>query len=116
MMRQSEFKRKYDPELGKYTKKHIYGEGIIDKVKSFFKPTPNTSNPKKPPEKPKKVRFEQLNHSASNKKGDDKIVKLLSQEYSKPLRKKIVRQAPKMSQQEINNRVLQIMSGGKIAK
>ena len=49
MMRQSEFKRKYDPKLGKYTKQHIYGEGIIDTVKSFFKPTPKTSKP--PPKK-----------------------------------------------------------------
>ena len=37
MMRQSEFKRKYDPEMGKYTKQHIYGEGIMHSVKSFFK-------------------------------------------------------------------------------
>ena len=37
MMRQSEFKKKYDPEMGKYTKQHIYGEGIIDSVKSFLK-------------------------------------------------------------------------------
>ena len=108
MMRQSEFKKKYNPELGKYTKKkhiwngkrYIFGEGIIDKVKSFFKPTPNTSKPKKPPEKPKKVRF-------ADKKAGDKIVKLLSRDSSKPSRKK-------MTQQEINNTVLQIMSGGKI--
>ena len=44
MMRQSEFKRKYDPEMRKYTKQHIYGEGIMDSVKSFFKkPTPKSS-------------------------------------------------------------------------
>ena len=36
MMRQSEFKRKYDPEMGKYTKQHIWGEGIMDSVKSFL--------------------------------------------------------------------------------
>ena len=35
MMRQSEFKKKYDPELGKYTKQHIYGEGVMDVFKSF---------------------------------------------------------------------------------
>ena len=34
-MRQSEFKMKYSPETGKYTKQHIYGEGINDKFKSF---------------------------------------------------------------------------------
>ena len=54
-MRQSEFKKKYDPDTGKYTRKHIYGEG---------------ENP--------------------------------------PSRKTNKRQ---MTQQEINNKVLQIMSG-----
>ena len=61
MMRQSEFKRKYDHEMGKYTKQHIYGEGIIDSVKSFLKkPTPNSSMrkpPPIPPTPPKKVTF-----------------------------------------------------------
>ena len=57
-MRQSEFKRKYDPEMGKYTKQHICGEGIMDTVKSFFKPTQKSSKPKPPPKPPKKVRFD----------------------------------------------------------
>ena len=35
MMRQSEFKKKYDPDTGKYTRQHIYGDGISDKVRSF---------------------------------------------------------------------------------
>ena len=35
MMRQSEFKKKYDPELGRYTKHHIFGEGVMDVFKSF---------------------------------------------------------------------------------
>ena len=54
MMRQSEFKRKYDPEIGKYTKQHIYGEGIMDSVKSFFKPASKSSIRKSPPQPPKK--------------------------------------------------------------
>ena len=37
MMRQSEFKMKYDPELGKYTRKHIYGKGMMGVFKSFGK-------------------------------------------------------------------------------
>ena len=79
MMRQSEFKRKYDPEIGKYTKQHIYGEGIMDSVKSFFKKTaPNKSPPPPPP--PKKVTF-------ADKKAGDKIVKTLSRE-SVPTTKK----------------------------
>ena len=43
MIRQSEFKKKYNPEIGKYEKQHIYGGGVMDSVKSFFK---------KPPPKP----------------------------------------------------------------
>ena len=77
-MRQSEFKRKYDPDTGKYERQHIYGEGIMDTVKSFFKkPTP-----KKPPPKPtvqKKVTFDP-NTIVKEKKAGDKIVKLLSRE------------------------------------
>ena len=34
-MRQSEFKKKLDPELGRYTRQHIYGEGMMDVFKSF---------------------------------------------------------------------------------
>ena len=57
-MRQSEFKKKYDPDTGKYLRKHIYGEGIMDTVKSFLgkKPTKKarfTASPPPPPPPPK---------------------------------------------------------------
>ena len=35
MMRQSEFKKKYVSDLGRYIKQHIYGEGVMDIFKSF---------------------------------------------------------------------------------
>ena len=78
----------------------------MDSVKSFFKPTPK---PKVIPKNPKKVRFDLPSSSVVNKKSGYEIVKLLARESTpstKPSRK--------MSQQEINNRVLQITSGGKI--
>ena len=34
-MRQSEFKKRYDPELGKFTRQHIYGEGVMDVFKNI---------------------------------------------------------------------------------
>ena len=34
-MRQSEFKMRFDPELERYTRQHIYGEGMMDVFKSF---------------------------------------------------------------------------------
>ena len=101
-MRQSEFKKKYDPDTGKYTRKHIYGEGIMDSVKSFLgkKPTKKVKFAVPPP-KPTPT---------ATKKAGDKIVKILSGENPTSSRKTNKRQSP-MTQQEINNRVLQIMSG-----
>ena len=31
-MRQSEFKKRYDVKMGRYVKKHIYGEGVVTDV------------------------------------------------------------------------------------
>ena len=102
-MRQSEFKKKYDPDTGKFSRKHIYGEGIMDTVKSFLgkKPTRKKVTFAVPPPKP--------TPPSTTKKAGDKIVKLLSGE-NPPSRKTNKRQSP-MSQQEINNKMLQIMSG-----
>ena len=96
MMRQSEFKKKYDPVMGKYTRKHIYGEGIMDSLKSFLgkKPTKKNVTFAQPPPKPAPT---------TTKKAGDKIVKMLSG-------KKNNQQSP-TTQQEINNKVLQILSG-----
>ena len=33
-MRHCEFRKRYDPKLGKYVKKRVYGEGISDIFKS----------------------------------------------------------------------------------
>ena len=34
-MRQSEFKKRYDPDLGRFTRQHIYGEGMMDVFKNI---------------------------------------------------------------------------------
>ena len=104
MIRQSEFKKRYDPDTGKFSRQHIYGggdasrtgSGVMDTVKSFFgkKPTKKVQFAAPPPPKP--------SPAVSKKDAGFKIVKMLSGE--KP-------PSRKMSQQEINNRVLQIMSG-----
>ena len=33
-MKQSEFKKRYDPDLGRFTRQHIYGEGVMDVFKN----------------------------------------------------------------------------------
>ena len=95
-MRQSEFKKKYDPDTGKFSRKHIYGEGIMDTVKSFLGKKPTR----------KKVTFTPPPKPTPAKKQGDKIVKMLSGQNT-PSRKT----KRQMTQQEINNRVLEIMSG-----
>ena len=98
-MRQSEFKKKYDPDTGKFLRKHIYGEGIMDSVKSFLGRKPTKKKVSfAPPPKP---------IPTTSKKAGDKIIKMLS--GKNPSSRKTNNR--KMTQQEINNRVLQIMTG-----
>ena len=92
-MRQSEFKKKYDPDTGRYLRKHIYGEGIMDSIKSFIGKKPTKKKVTFPPPKPTPT---------TTKNAGDKIVKMLSGEKTP---------SQTNNRQEINNRVLQIMSG-----
>ena len=34
-MRQSDFKKRYDPKLGRFTRQHIYGGGVMDVFKNI---------------------------------------------------------------------------------
>lgn len=105
MSRRSEFKKRFDPEMGKYTRQHIwgqttpsvYGEGIIkDKLKLFAK----------------KALTKAVNKSSekAGKKAGDKIVSMLSKEKTP----KTTQQQRKTTQQQRNARVNSILTGGKI--
>ena len=80
MMRQSEYKKRFDPELCSFTKQHIYGEGITDVFKSFsIKVFGKTTK------KAAKKGVEKAVTAAATKTGEhvgkkagDKIVQLLS--------------------------------------
>ena len=125
MMRQSEFKKKLDPELGRYTRQHIYGEGITDVFKSFGKAIFG-----KTMKKAAKKGIEKAVTTAATKTGEhagkkagDKIVQMLSKgnPSRKPTTKKVtfnknveIFPSKKLTQKEINQRVNAILSGGKI--
>ena len=101
MERQSEYKKKFNPETGKFTREHIYGEGFLtDTLKSIGKKViSNTA---------KKATVAAATKTGKHigKKAGDKIVSLLSKE--KPPAKKTT------SQYNRNARVNSILSGGKI--
>ena len=125
MSRQSEFKKRFDPEMGKFTRQHIYGEGITDIFKSvgskLFGKTIKTAA-KEGVEKAVTTAATKTGEHVGKKAGD-KIVQMLSKGTSsrKPPAKKVnfnknIKIIPnkKMTQQEINQRVNSILSGGKI--
>ena len=93
MTRQSEYKKRFDPELGRFTKQHVYGEGITDVLKSFgSKLFGNTvkSAAKKGAKKAVTAAATKTGEYAGKKAGD-KIVQLLSKGFSQnPLQKKLL--------------------------
>ena len=138
MMRQSEFKKKFDPELGRFTIQHIYGEGGVEGggIKDVFKSIGSKlfgqtvkSAVKKGAKKAVTAAATKTGEHAGKKAGD-KIVQLLSGGVAPPRNPPIrgtygqALRAPlntpplakKMTQKEINRRVNAILSGGKIRR
>ena len=122
MSRQSEFKMKLDPELGRYTRQHIYGEGITDIFKSFgsklFGKTVKSAA-KKGVEKALTTAATKTGDHVGKKAGD-KIVQMLSKNTSsrKPPSKKVNvnNNVETISQQEINQTLNNLLSGGSTRK
>ena len=122
MMRKSEFKMKIDPELGRYTRQHIYGEGMMDVFKSV-----GSKLFGKTIKKAAKKGVEKALTSAATKTGEhvgkkagDKIVQILSKNTSsrKPPSKKVNfnNNVETINQQEIDQMLNNLLSGGSTRK
>ena len=122
MSRKSEFKMKLDPELGRYTRQHIYGEGITDIFKSFgsklFGKTVKSAA-KKGVEKALTTAATKTGDHVGKKAGD-KIVQMLSKNTSsrKPPSKKVNfnNNVETINQQEIDQMLNNLLSGGSTRK
>ena len=122
MMRKSEFKMKLDPELGRYTRQHIYGEGMMD----VFKSVGSKLFGKKKKKAAKKGVEKALTSAATKtgehvgKKAGDKIVQMLSKgtPSRKPPAKKVNfnKNVETISQQEIDQMLNNLLSGGSTRK
>ena len=119
MIRQSEFKMKLDPELGRYTRQHIYGEGMMDVFKSFgsklFGKTVKSAV-KKGAKKAVTAAATKTGEHVSKKAGD-KIVQMLSKRNnSKPkvTFNENVETIP--SKKDLNQRLNTLLSGGSTRK
>ena len=121
-MRQSEFKRRFDPELGTYVRRHIYDESIVGGIIFHSIASKLFGTTKELAKKGVKTAAEKAvtktGEHIGNKAGD-KIVQLLSKKQppimsptsvSKPM------VAKQLSDMEIADRVNQIISGGKMRR
>ena len=124
MMRQSEFKKKLDPELGRYTRQHIYGEGITDVFKSFGKAIFGKTMKKAAKKGVKKALTSAATKTGEHvgKKAGDKIVQMLSKGRVEPPRnppaKKVTfnKNDKTITQQEIDQMLNNLLSGGSTRK
>ena len=121
MMRQSEYKKRLDPELGRYTRQHIYGEGIKDVFKSvgskLFGKTVKSAV-KKGAKKAVTAAATKTGEHVGKKAGD-KIVQMLSKGSSRnPPAKKVTfnKNVETISQQEIDQMLNNLLSGGSTRK
>ena len=122
MTRQSELKRRFDPEIGRYVKKHIHtgeihGEGLTDILKSvgskLFGKTAKEIAKKAATTAATKAATKTGEH-LGNKAGD-KIVQLLSKKQPKQQTVSEPVDQP-LTDFEIAQRVNRLISGGKIRK
>ena len=126
-MRHCEFKKRYDPKLGKYVKKRVYGEGISDVFKAVGSKIFGRTA-KKAAESAAKSAAKKAATTTSeyvSKKAGDKIVELLSNNKTTTpsvlmepsLSQELSLSEPKvLTAQEVNDRVNQLLSGGKLRR
>ena len=130
-MSKSEFKMRYDPEIGRYVKKHIHneeihGEGLKDILRSVGSKLFGKTSKKratKAATKAAKVAATKTGEHLGNKAGD-KIVQLLSKKQPKKqtVQQTISEETERLDTErpltdaEIAERVNQLISGGKIKR
>ena len=121
-MRHCEFKKRYDPKLGKYVKKRVYGEGISNFLKTVGSKIFGKTAKKAAETAAKKATMKTSEYAG--KKAGDKIVELLNNNKTTPsvmiepsLPKQQSLSEPKvLTTQEVNDRVNRLLSGGKLRR
>ena len=125
-MRKSEFKKRYDVEMGRYVKKHIYGEGVTDVFKTIGRKLFGKTMKEAAKTATKKAVQKAATKTGeyAGKKAGDKIVQLLSKKNKKtPIVASPVATSPienpqsrELTDYEINERVNQLLSGGQMRR
>ena len=126
-MRQCELKKRYDPDLDMYVTKHIEGEGITDVFKAVGKKLfgKTAKSIAKTAAKSAATKAATKTGEYAGKKAGDKIVELLSRKNTKTPSVQMepnisippsLSKSNELTAQEVNDRVNQILSGGKLRR
>ena len=103
-----------DPELGRYTRQHIYGEGMMDVFKSVGKKIFGKTM-KKAAKKAATTAATKTGEHVGKKAGD-KIVQMLTKENVAPTKKRSNKNVETMTQKEIDQTLNNLLSGGSTRK
>ena len=126
-MRQCEFKKRYDPDLDMHVTKHIHGEGITDVFKAVGKKLfgKTAKSIAKTAAKSAATKAATKTGEYAGKKAGDKIVELLSKmktttpsvQMEPNISIPLSSSKPKeLTTEEVNEKVNQILSGGKLRR
>ena len=122
-MRQCEFKKHYDPNTDMHVGKHVYGEGITDVFKAVGKKLfgKTAKSIAKTAAKTAATKAATKTGEYAGKKAGDKIVELLSKQKPPVIQMEkttnVAKSKPmELTPQEVNERVSQILSGGKLRR
>lgn len=113
-MRQSEYKKRYDPEAGQYVKEPIYGERIFYSIKSVERKISGKTAEKAS----SKAVFKMSEHAGE--KAEDNIIEFLHKrkQYKTPSMPTLptIEENKPLTDHEISERVNQLLSGGKLRR
>ena len=121
-MRQSEFKKRYDAKMGRYVKKNIYGEGVTDVFKTIGRNLFGKTAKQVAQTATKKAVQKAATKTGgyADEKAGDKIIQLLSKKNKNtktPVAASPIENPRKeLTDYEINERVNQLLSGGRMRR
>ena len=118
-MKQSEFTKRFDDKMRRYVKKHIYGEGVANVFKTIGRKLFG-----KTVKEAAKTAAKKAVQKAATKTGEyagekagDKIIQLLSKKNKTPVVASPIENPQKeLTDYEINERVNQLLSGGRMRR
>ena len=111
-MKQSEFKKRYDPDLGRFTRQHIYGEGVLDVFKNIGAKVFSQTLKKAAKTAANKAITTEATKTGEHvgKKAGDKIISMLSKSKTP---KKVTFDEPITQAKKSGEEIAKILSNGK---